>query len=288
MKDSPEFNSLSIGFLLLSKNTLKSLRKNLEFLYSFKQSTNFKIQVLVVDSESEDGTKKYLESLSNDLINFIYIDNLNSKGLNRIEKIAYCRNKGFQHLANKFKKDFIFIPIDSDIEVFKFYSMKKFLNLIRFFYKENIEAMFPFSIPYYYDIFALHSENWSQFNFQKAELLKKNKKYLSFFINKKFIFNNQLKPSQLKEELITVKSAFGGMGMYKINKDPSTLTYQSEVLKSGLYCEHYLFNKNFKKIFINKNWHVPAPNEHINYKTMSLFEKFIYFIKTIYFDIKNE
>ena len=168
--------------------------------------------------------------------------------------------------------------------MFSLQNVNSFKEIVEFFQESAIQAMFPFSVPYYYDIFALRSVGWSEYNFQRASLLKKYKKLPSFYLNKKNIFNKQLKIKQFSNNLIEVESAFGGMGLYKILKHKKSYSYNSAKLKTGLYTDHCIFNENFDKKIINTKFRIEAPKEHIYYKNLNFFEKTLYVFKTIKHD----
>ena len=70
-----------IIFCGLSKNNLESLKKNIEFVMLYKQKSKFQnINVLLVDSNSDDGSKEYLTEIShlNNFINVIHKDDISS------------------------------------------------------------------------------------------------------------------------------------------------------------------------------------------------------------------
>ena len=53
----------TLYFVGLSKNCFENTKKNLDFLVQFKENTNFDIKIIVIDSDSEDGTKEYCKEL---------------------------------------------------------------------------------------------------------------------------------------------------------------------------------------------------------------------------------
>ena len=70
---------------------------------------------------------------------------------------------------------FIFLLIFLDIDIFSQTSLKQFEELIEYVIKKNYSnGIFPFSTPFYYDIFALRAVNWVNYNSQYW--VKKNEK----------------------------------------------------------------------------------------------------------------
>ena len=51
--------------------------------------------------------------------------------------------------------------------------------------------------------------------------------------------------------------------------------------------DHIVFNSNFKKEYIDPNWNVKAPLEHIEFKTLTLLGKMKYIYKELQFELKN-
>ena len=288
------FNT-AIFFCGLSKNCINTVEKNLNFINSFKKLSNFEnVNFISVDSDSDDGTKEILESFSN---KHAYSKHINSDGLtnlyaSRIDRIGHCRNICLDNInLNAEIDNLLYIPLDLDIDLFKFTDISKFENeIIKFLNQDFYQVMFPASSPYYYDIFALRAKGWLNVNSQ--QIVNRLKKYIligSFILNYFFIFKKQLSISKLKTKKIKVSSAFGGAGIYKLDsKEAESIRYTFSNSNRNLISEHIFFNSYFENLFINTDWIIPAPEEHIGFKTLSLRNKIIYFFKTIKFDLKSD
>ena len=278
----------------LSKNCLKTTRKNIDSLIHLNNnSSNFNIQIIIVDSDSNDGTKDFLQEISN---NYKFITVINEDGLekiydSRIQRISHCRNLGLNVIKNeKFYQSFIYIPMDFDIDQFEITSPKEFVYLAKRFEQDNdIDAMFPVSHPFYYDIFALRAVGWVTINSQLIS--NKLKKYLrlgSFIWNYIFIFRKQWSPEKIKNTKLKIISAFGGSGMYKLDMIKlENIKYSFSQKDTDFISEHIFFNKYFDNLKIKSNWILPAPPEHLLYKTQNINGKINYFFKTVKFDLKN-
>ena len=277
-------NNLNIYFVGLSKNCLLTLRKNIDFINLLIKEGVGVEKIIIVDSDSNDGTKEYCKSLKNDNLLFIEEDNVKNKFHNRIEILSHCRNIGLQNIEKI--NDVLYIPIDLDIDLFSLIKPKSFIDLVSNFQNNNdIDALFPYSEPYYYDIFALRKQGWVDNNaVLQAHKLKQKFKIGSFFFNYFFVFNKQINKNKFSEDLIRVESAFGGIGLYKINKNKNYL-YETKDIDTEFHSEHLSFNNNFKNLFIDKNWAIPAPEEHINFHLLRKLEKVIYILKTFKYDI---
>ncbi len=277
---------MKILFVGLSKNCLGTLKKNIENLEIFNRLYNGKSEIIVIDSDSNDGTKEYLKKYQKSNNNFLLIekDMLDNRFNNRIEKLSYCRNVGLR-TVNK-TEHVIYIPMDMDIDLFSNYDIFKFHKLVISFIEDHsVEGMFPFSVPYYYDIFALRKKGWVENNAVfEAHKLKEKYKVGSFFFNYFYVFKKQRKENYFDNSKIYVESAFGGIGMYKLKKGKN-YEYRTHESISNFFSEHVYFNQNFEKLFIDKNWKIKAPLEHIRFKNFNIIQKLIYIIKTIKYDL---
>tara|TARA_Y100000389_G_scaffold168698_1_gene174494 strand:+ start:562 stop:1443 length:882 start_codon:yes stop_codon:yes gene_type:complete len=281
----------NLVFAGLAKNCLSSLQKNLEFISKFNtESTEYNLRFIIVESNSTDGTKEYLKQINLEFLEIITEDDLDDRFQFRTEKIANCRNLILNKLKNEqSSKDFVYIPIDLDIEIFKYQDIHDFhFQLNNFIENKNYDAYFPFSFPYYYDIHALRSKGWNLHN--PWEMVKKVNKFIfigKFFTRYFYVYRFQ-KKYNIKKELINVESAFGGIGFYKMNNSLLEISdYQIDIDLGNTSCEHLRFNSFFKNKAIVSKWKVPAPKEHIEYKILSLKGKVFYILTSIINDLKS-
>ena len=282
-----------IYFCGLSKNNLDSLTQNINYILDFKNKSKYKeINLLIVDSNSNDGSKNYLNKNSDefDFFNVIHKDDLKLVN-SRIEKIKICRNLCLKFIKNNFNNNsIVYIPLDTDFYLFSKTSPEKLDELIDYVLQiENNAGIFPVSEPYYYDIFALRAKRWLNIN---SQLIVTNlKKYIrvgSFIFNYLFIFRYQLSPKRIELKKISVISAFGGIGIYNLsNFDLKNKTYDVSKKSIDMYSEHLFFNKHFDYLEIKTDWVIDAPEEHVLFKSYNFKEKIIYIVKTFKEDFKN-
>lgn len=288
MNVKSDFNEFDVVFCGISKNCIKNINKNLDFLDNFSKNSRFNSYVILVDSDSIDGSKECIQKYikKNPLFLFRNLDGLEDKFSNRIQRIQISRNKCLELIPKLTESsNFIYIPLDLDIDLFKFISINEFEKLIDYCISKNRpNAVFPFSYPYYYDIFALRSHNWVNTN--SLFWVSKFKKYLkigSFFYNYFFIFRHQITASKFDtKKNIKIRSAFGGIGIYKIEK--KLPKYELSNKNPTKVSEHLKFNFHFEKLEILPTWKIPAPEEHLEYKLLNFKSKLKYFFKTIFFD----
>ena len=277
----------------LSKNNLNSLKKNIDFILLFNNKSKFRnVNLLVVDSNSVDGSKEFLNKVSktNNFVNVIHKDDLNLV-TSRVERIKICRNLCLNYIERNSKTNsVVYIPFDSDFFVFSNTSFSQLdLFISKVISTNESNAIFPASQPYYYDIFALRAPGWLNINSQL--IVSRLKKYLrvgSFLFNYLFIFRYQITPKKIRSKKFKLLSAFGGIGIYNIsNLDLQHQKYDINNNSKEWYSEHLYFNQHFENLKIDTNWVVDAPKEHVIFKSHDLKGKFKYFFKTIKEDIKS-
>lgn len=288
--------SKPIIFSGLSKNCFKSVVNNLNFLSEFLvENQDLDINILIIDSDSTDGTKEYVMKICNKVkkIKLINVDDLDKEILTRVDRIAYCRNEGLKFINNQYGgMNVVYIPMDLDINLFKHTTHKEFSKLINMMSSNNIhfDVMLPCPIPYYYDIFALRASGWVNFNAQKVVYyLKKYLKIGSFLWNYIFIFRYQWSVVKVKNKKYKLKSAFGGIGIYSINEF-NFESYKYPIIRNKTHnfiSEHIEFNKLFNKLIINTDWQIPSPEQHTEYLSFGLKGKIKYILRTLKYDLLN-
>ena len=165
---------------------------------------------------------------------------------------------------------------------------KKILNTLKDAPKDWV-GLFPNQYLFYYDIWTLRINQYFDYDcfqrFKEYSHHKNIKKVYNDIIFKKFFLIKKF-----KNRFIEVKSAFGGMGIYKL-KLVLNSHYDSN---NGKNCEHVWFNnmiisQNKEKLYIDKNLKNSfGLNEHIlkgffyrssNYFARKLLKKFILLYK---------
>tara|TARA_B100000787_G_scaffold153600_1_gene127909 strand:- start:2507 stop:3337 length:831 start_codon:yes stop_codon:yes gene_type:complete len=236
-------------------STIKDEEKNLKNLfYKIDQITSqFEDYFLIfVESDSTDKSIVLLKEYISKRKGKIVIKKLKHKS-NRIVRIEICRNQYLQYIKNnkKLNKFDYLLIMDAD-GVNNRINYKNLKNSIQ---KKNWNAIFANQSFFYYDVYALRIKNFINENFtyrikqdvkNKPTLNLKNNIYKNltkfFYLNKKF-----------NQRYISVKSAFGGFGIYKLNK---ILEFKYNSF-SGRQCEHVKLNEDiynkYGGLYIDKN-----------------------------------
>lgn len=281
----------NIIFAGLAKNCRENLKKNIEFIERFNaQFPRLNIFILILESDSIDGTKEYLKKLNSKKIDVSSVDNLDKKYIYRTEKISHCRNILLEKIKqNYMSKELLYIPLDLDIDIFKYIDEDNFFNLIKKFEEnDDVNVLFPYGYPYYYDIHALRAPGWNMKS--PWEVVKSVNKYLVIgkIISRYLFVYKKQKKYKAQKKLINVESAFGGIGIYKVyNNELEYATYSIDINLGNNSCEHTAFNSYFTNKFIDCSWKLPSPKEHIIFKELNFFNKIVFITNSIISDFKN-
>jgi len=283
--------NVKVFFCGLSKNSNETLIKNIDFLENYINHSEVDTNLIIVDTDSNNEIKDLLSNKckKNKKINLINRDNLDVSVPSRIKRIVYCRNLCLKIVyESKDSINKIYIPCDLDVDLFSHTKFEFLDNLIlQSLKKEDSFALFPVSVPKYYDIFALRSKNWVNFNSQLVNSkFKKIIKIGSFFWNYLFVFRYQWTVEKIKKRNIKVKSAFGGIAIYNISTLKENVFYDYSKSNTEFISEHIGFNNYFIEKKMDFNWIIEAPQEHIFFHNLSWSEKFKYFFRTLKYDIR--
>ena len=106
-------------------------------------------------------------------------------------------------------------------------------------------------MPKYYDILALRSQNWVNFNSQLVNSkFKKIKRVGSFFWNYLFVFRYQWTVEKIRKRKVKINSAFGGIAIYNISALNEKVFYDYSKSNTEFISEHLSFNHCFSEKWI--------------------------------------
>lgn len=233
----------------------------------------------VVESDSSDRTLQTLNKIKLDdtNFNFISLGHLRHEIPNRIERIRFCRNQYVDQIRKSQDEHNWDLIVVADMDGMNTSLNSSGVNEVL----SNTEwgACFANQTFGYYDIMALRSSGWVERDcFLELESLKlKNStirthpnRFVQFLIEfshfdnlRKIAIYNKMIRIDRNSHLIAVRSAFGGLGLYKPDL---FLKYDYDLLnlEEAVYSEHVDFHykaiEGGHKLFI-------APkliNSHVN------------------------
>ena len=221
-----ELKNLNVIFGGCARDCEKYIEKvmyNIDLYASYFKST-YKI---IVENGSKDNTKNLLKKYT-EKKDYLFIRDDLSKYSYRGKRLEHARNLIIDTIKENevLKKCDLFVALDFDdrnIEKIEIESITKAINFL--ISDEKRAGVFANQIGTYYDMWGLIDEKYCQNDFWvqtlkeiaiktspnekiSSGMLTKFQKYLDM---KKLNFDPNLKP-------IKVKSAYGGLGIYKINK----------------------------------------------------------------------
>ena len=184
----------------------------------------------------------------NENIELISHGNLRDTLPSRTDRIAYCRNS-YLDIVEKNKDDYEYLLIlDGDSSSSEVISNEAILSN---FETEDWDMITANQPEGYYDIWALRHEEWMPFDCWKEFSKYRTKESFDYFIKSRFVKIN------LSDNLIPVKSAFGGAGFIRIAsiKGARHVGHTEDGIQ---VCEWVPFcnslNEGKAKIFINPNF----------------------------------
>ena len=210
----------------LVKNCQNTLKKNIEFIIDYNKNLATRIKLnYILENDSIDDTKKILDQYSkNNSIQIFSPTGLEKKILNRIERITYCRNFILEKIGetNDIEDDFLYIPADFDIDLFSNQTIEEFNNVVNFVKNnDEVNAIFPNCIPYYYDIHALRRNGWNSKDSWK--IYNKLSKYFpigKFFLKYYLIYRKQIKIEKM-QALSRLRAHFWWDRCLSVKKKPA-------------------------------------------------------------------
>lgn len=200
------------------KNGEKTIKKNIESLLEIKKyCLDFKL--LLYENDSTDNTVNILNNLRSNIIHVISEKNINKLG-GRTIILSWGRNKLLKYI-NKHFSDYdymIMTDLDDVLKGFKARMIKKEFDkdLTKW------DVLTANCIGPYYDIYALRANKnkfWNtDIQYDCWDMINHSTK-LGFNprLSKLIHVGNFQKVIPINEKLIMVDSAFGGMGIYKID-----------------------------------------------------------------------
>jgi len=239
----------------LTRNSSAYIRDEFLFYISLFQSEELS-GVFMIESDSTDSTVQELQNLKTDflgLFDFQSFGDLESSIPDRINRLRFCRNAYVNIIRTMAENDAINLVIVADMDRINKSISRKALNLV---FEENTiqwDACFPNQSLLYYDLLALRANNWLSVDF--SELTERSVRIFVNMHNYKSKILRYLKKEYVRQKIfrkkmihipksadwISVKSAFGGFGIYKVEM---FLDHDYGELRSGTKeCEHVTFHR---------------------------------------------
>ena len=202
------------------------------------------IHFFIIESDSNDNTQAVLENLKKTKDNFDYqcLGQLDRTYPNRIERLTFCRNAYVQEIReNKiYKRTEFIVVIDFDLKNNRL-NLDALENLMN---RNDWDGLFVNQTGLYYDIYALRKQGWVEKDcFIEYQQLKQ--KYKPRRAKEIAIWSKMIKIPKYSN-LISVDSAFGGLGLYRKNLflEHDYTSNSNDYFES----EHVIFHKKIKEV----------------------------------------
>ena len=244
-------------------NTLKNIR---DYSSLFQQA-----YTVIIENGSSDNTKDILREKKTDKDIFLFCDELNhltyrNQRLERARNLIIEKIRNLEHMRNC---DLLIMLDLDDMGAYKIENEDIFYSIDFLYSNKEIAGVFSNQIGGYYDIWALRDKKYCENDvwvevFKYLMLNKNSSEQISKKIlddaKKKFLDNKVFSIKRF-DTPVPVSSAFGGLGIYKMN---SVLQNKSKYLGTQNFdvttqdknkfkvnyqkCEHVNFNEGIIKL----------------------------------------
>lgn len=221
----------------------------------------------IVESDSTDSTVQVLKELSEMLPNFSYVSlgQLESELPLRTQRIAHCRNRYLEEIRSNPTLSASGLLVVADLDGAQSLVTKE--GVMSCFARDEWGACTANQGGLYYDIWALRhpvwspNDCWEQSAFLQANQVSADKaRYSSVY--------SRMIEIPLHSDWIEVESAFGGLGIYKMQYigTASYVGVRQGGVMGGQSCEHVHFHQSIRsngaRLFINPMMVNNSINEH--------------------------
>ena len=218
----------------------------------------------IVESDSTDSTVAALTYLKSVIPNFEFVTlgSLDSQIPSRVERIAYCRNKCLDLLAeDDLLRDCNFVAV-SDLD-----GVNKLLNrasVLSCWIRDDWDVCTANQLGPYYDIYALRHPEWSPNDCWWYEAQLRQGGLNSISARERAVYSRQ-RTIYRNSPWIEVDSAFGGLAIYK-RPSLRRVRYSSLDFSGREICEHVVIHNQMRadgsKILINPRFINHGWSEH--------------------------
>lgn len=232
---------LIVGLARNCENIIQGEIRKINSAFANFRETNW----IVVESDSDDDTVSKLEDLKAELnIEIITLGKIRNDFPIRTQRIAVCRNEYVKAITSNERYQHVDYVVIADLDGVNRDLTAKSVESC-WLEEHDWDACFANQSAPYYDIWALRHDDWCPNDCYKHEVFLKLHGIDDYTARVSSILSRMIKIKQ-SEKPIEVKSAFGGLGIYK--KELFGNFYYSGLDKNGdEVCEHVSFHKHMSK-----------------------------------------
>jgi hypothetical protein len=287
---------MKIWFAGCARDCAGRISQNLAALLTVAEAAQVDdAKIYIVENDSTDTTRDVILRLASDdhRVVPVLLENLDWQFSTRESRIAFCRDQLLKRLVAE-NSGGLYCPVDLDLDLALSGFGDAFFESCEAVESGICSAVFPSSSPFYYDIHALRAHDWCLSSCWKEVQDSRARGALwDLLVYIRYISRRQrhclsLQSSELV--FIPVLSAFGGLGVYSVDKIvKSGAHYSSPALdrQDLRLCEHVVFNAYLDELFINPRWLVNAPTEHIGFRLLSVPQQLFMLARAFQSDMKR-
>lgn len=253
-------------------NVAKTIEKELKIV--LKALSIFdSVEVFLVESDSTDDTLNKLNEIisKNSNIKYVSLGNLRSSITNRIERLRYCRNHYVEFIRANYSSKYWDFVVVADLDGMNLKINAKSINTC-FINSLQWDGVMANQKHGYYDLLALRADGWIEYDCfellanikQQVEPYKpRQNRFVNFLFA--FLYYDNLRYQVIYSKMykisanqpwVKVKSAFGGLAIYKVDLFISE-DYSHKEINGKSAIDHVDFNLkcfgNGANFYINPN-----------------------------------
>jgi len=259
-KPLKESNILIVGLARDCERVIRSEVQKIDDAFSSAKSVKW----LIIESDSSDSTTAVLKSMSEKLsLCYVSLGRLRDRLSKRTERIAECRNRYIEEIGKNDDYALIDFVVVADLDgVNCNLTSESVISCWKM--EEDWDACFANQSEAYYDVWALRHETWSPNDCWATHKFLVQHGINHFDALNASVYSRMIKIKEANKP-IKVKSAFGGMGIYKKYLFEGS-TYFGLTVDGCEICEHVSFHESLhaqgRALYINPKFINCGWNEH--------------------------
>jgi len=268
----------------LARDCADVVGANLAHLLALQsECEDFRISILVAENDSRDGTRTAIRSVlaKHEHLGDVHLellDGVDEQYPIRVIRIGHLRDVLLRKAIADSQDDHAgpslpsyYLPIDLDGDFARSLTCANLRSAVDHLDDADADAVFPWSTPVYYDIYALRCPGWVEYDSGDVVNQAQGLPITRLYAKWRFIARAQRRFNRHgRRGPIDVESAFGGFGIYRM-ESAARASYGAG---ATVQCEHVTFNRQITRKQILPTLIVSAPLEHIVLRTAGPWARF--------------
>lgn len=285
---------MHVIFAALARDCEHCVSANIARLIAIcKLFTEFQCEIWILENNSLDDTREVIQQACANFshVRLFFEDFESLQNLTREHRIAICRDYLLDRIRSYITNEStcLYVPVDLDSSIASSIDSESFRDACLQVLNGDYNAIFPFSVPCYYDIYALRADGWIMYDcWRKVNNFPVHGRLGNFIAQLLYVRRHQIAISQvLPARIIPVHSAFGGLGLYRLSAVKKLRYVSDSFLAVSPQCEHVQFNNQIANTVISTSLLINAPPEHLRLRMLSRSRILILGLRFLFDDLSR-